>query len=180
MGMFIEWRSGWCATACPIHSVERLYGSTPLFTTDNAHCSSCEQYVSICPDATKQMTAALSRNISTERLAALLMMGGFVGFIWGWYQVPDYRAVIGLPIIISAYTWPLAGGLISLMLYLLIKKKLDTKQTQHLNRLFATASVACYYWYRIPSLFGMGIYPTDGVLIDLWHQYHFYFLSPHS
>jgi len=167
MGMFVEWRSGWCASACPIHSVERLYGSTPLFTTDNAHCSSCEQCVSVCPDATKQMTSALTRNIATERLAGLVMTGGFFGFIWGWYQVPDYRGVIDLSTIITAYTWPLVGGLISLFVYLIIKEMLNTKQTQFLNRLFATASVACYYWYRIPSLFGVGIYPTDGVLIDL-------------
>ena len=167
MGMFVEWRSGWCASACPIHSVERLYGSTPLFTTDNAHCSSCEQCVSVCPDATKQMTSALTRNIATERLAGLVMTGGFFGFIWGWYQVPDYRGVIDLSTIITAYTWQLVGGLISLFVYLIIKEMLNTKQTQFLNRLFATASVACYYWYRIPSLFGVGIYPTDGVLIDL-------------
>jgi len=167
MGAFIEWRSGWCASACPIHSVERLYGSTPLFTTDNAHCSSCEQCVSVCPDATKQMTSALTRNTPTERLAGLLMTGGFFGFIWGWYQVPDYREALDLYTVISAYTWPLACGFISLIVYLLIKKTLNTKQTQFLNRFFATASVACYYWYRIPSLFGVGIYPTDGVLIDL-------------
>jgi len=167
MGMFVEWRSGWCASACPIHSVERLYGSTPLFTTDNAHCSSCEQCVSVCPDATKQMTSALTRNITTERIAGLVMTGGFFGFIWGWYQVPDYRDAIDLSTIISAYAWPLACGSASLFVYLLIKEFLNTKQTQFLNRLFATASVACYYWYRIPSLFGVGIYPTDGVLIDL-------------
>jgi ferredoxin len=167
MGMFIEWRSGWCASACPIHSVERLYGSTPLFTTDNAHCSSCQQCVSVCPDATKQMTSAITRNIPTERLAGLLITGGFLGFIWGWYQVPDYRDEIDLTIVISAYSWPLVCGLISLAIYLLIKKQLNTKQTQWLNRAFATASVICYYWYRIPSLFGVGIYPTDGVLIDL-------------
>ncbi len=167
MGLFVEWRSGWCATACPIHSVERLYGSTPLFTTDNAHCSSCEQCVSVCPDATKQMTSALTRNITSERLAGLVMTGGFFGFIWGWYQVPDYRGAIDVNTVISAYTWPLACGLASLLVYLIIKEMLNTQQTQFLNRVFATASVACYYWYRIPSLFGVGIYPTDGVLIDL-------------
>ena len=167
MGTLVEWRSGWCASACPIHSVERLYGSTPLFTTDNAHCSSCEKCVSVCPDATKQMTSALTRNIPSEKLAGLIMTGGFFGFIFGWYQVPDYHGAIDIGIIISAYTWPLASGLASLLIYLLIKELLTTKQTQLLNRIFATASVACYYWYRIPSLFGVGIYPTDGVLIDL-------------
>lgn len=167
MGLLVEWRSGWCATACPIHSVERLYGATPLFTTDNAHCSSCEQCVSICPDATKQMTSALTRNIKTERLAGLLITGGFFGFIWGWYQVPDYQNEITLYTVVSAYLWPIGAGLLSLSAYLLIKTQLTTKQTQLLNRVFATASISCYYWYRIPSLFGVGIYPSDGVLINL-------------
>ena len=167
MGTFVEWRSGWCATACPIHSVERLYGSTPLFTTDNAHCASCEKCVSVCPDATKQMTASLTRNIPTERLAGILMTGGFLGFIWGWNQVPDYRHALDVNSIISAYAWPLLGGLASLTVYLAIKKHLNTKRCLLLNRFFAAAAVACYYWYRIPSLFGVGLYPNDGVLIDL-------------
>lgn len=167
MGIFVEWRSGWCASACPIHSVERLYGSTPIFTTDNAHCSSCEKCVSVCPDATKQMTAALTRNIPSERFASLLMTGGFLGFIWGWYQVPDHHGPLDFSSVILAYAWPFACGFASLLVYMFIRAELTTKQTLLLNRFFAASSVACYYWFRIPSLFGVGIYPSDGVLIDL-------------
>ena len=36
-----------------------------------------------------------------------------------------------------------------------------------LIRVFAAVTVACYYWYRIPMLFGFGLYPGDGMLIDL-------------
>ncbi|WOH37481.1 hypothetical protein RI844_19300 [Thalassotalea fonticola] len=166
MGFKYQWRSGWCASLCPIHSVERLYGSTPAFTTDNAHCSSCEKCTSVCPDSTKQMSAVVTRNISAEKLSGLVMTGGFVGYIWGWYHVPDYVQV-GFWQVFYAYAWPFGSGLISLAIYLLLRKQLAPSQIKEMNKVFATAAVICYYWYRLPSLIGMGLYPDDGVLINL-------------
>ncbi|WP_033077101.1 hypothetical protein [Thalassotalea sp. ND16A] len=52
-------------------------------------------------------------------------------------------------------------------LYLYLRKRLLKKQISLLDQGFATAAVICYYWYRIPSLLGVGLYPNDGVLIDL-------------
>ncbi len=167
MGMFFEWRSGWCATACPIHSVERMYGGTPLLTTDNAHCKSCQQCVSLCPDATQKMSINLTRNIAPERFAAKIMTGGFVGYIWGWCHVPDYTLPFSFEQVITTYAWPFIAGAFSLFIYLMIKSRLNNKQAQLLNQLFVVAAVSCYYWYRIPSLFGVGLFPNDGVLIDL-------------
>jgi len=174
MGIKYEWRSGWCASLCPIHSVERLYGSTPAFTTDNSHCSSCEKCTSLCPDSTSQMTASLTRNVATEKFAGIIMTGGFVGYIWGWYHVPDYQ-IVGLGQILNAYLWPFGSGIITLSLYLYLRKRRLKKQISLLNQGFATAAVICYYWYRIPSLLGIGLYPTDGVLIDLSSQLPIWF-----
>lgn len=167
MGSLFEWRSGWCGSLCPIHPVERLYGSTPLVTVENAHCESCEKCVSLCPDSTKQMTVAITRNVVSERFAGTLMIGGFFGFLFGWNQVPDYHGVLGLNEVFIAYAWPFAGGLVSLLTYLLLRRGLNKDQLQWLNRYFATAAVACYYWYRIPALLGVGLYPGDGMLVDL-------------
>jgi hypothetical protein len=36
-----------------------------------------------------------------------------------------------------------------------------------LVRIFAAMSVSCYYWYRVPALFGFGNYADDGLLVDL-------------
>lgn len=166
MGFKYQWRSGWCASLCPIHSVERLYGSTPAFTTDNAHCTTCEKCTSVCPDSTKQMTAVITRNISMEKLAGLVMTGGFVGYIWGWYHVPDYLQV-GFWQVFTAYAWPLGCGLISLTIYLSIRTQLAPAAIKEMNKVFATSAIICYYWYRLPSLIGMGLFPNDGVLINL-------------
>ena len=38
-----------------------------------------------------------------------------------------------------------------------------------LTSVFAAAAVACYYWYRLPGLFGFGLFPGDGMLVDLRH-----------
>jgi hypothetical protein len=32
---------------------------------------------------------------------------------------------------------------------------------------FGTAAITCYYWYRLPALFGYGLFPDDGVLLNL-------------
>jgi len=34
-------------------------------------------------------------------------------------------------------------------------------------KVFATAAVSTYYWYRIPALAGFGPYPGTGLLYDL-------------
>jgi hypothetical protein len=41
------------------------------------------------------------------------------------------------------------------------------QQQDFLLKLAADASVSCYYWFRIPALFGFLPDSTDGLLIDL-------------
>ncbi|MBK9511780.1 MAG: hypothetical protein IPO04_21245 [Cytophagaceae bacterium] len=36
-----------------------------------------------------------------------------------------------------------------------------------MTNIFAASAVSCYYWYRIPNLFGFGQFEKDGLLIDL-------------
>jgi hypothetical protein len=33
--------------------------------------------------------------------------------------------------------------------------------------IFSATAVSCYYWFRLPALFGFGIFPGDGMLVDL-------------
>jgi hypothetical protein len=163
-GSQFEWKSGWCSGVCPVHPVERLYGTAPAISPPNAHCTSCEQCVQPCPDSTPSLTPLTARDGTARRVAGLLMVGGFPGFIWGWFQVRDYAGSEGWNHVGTAYAFPLVAAAVTLAGYLLLRPRFGT---QWLGRVFATSAVACYYWYRLPMLFGFGPFPGDGMLIDL-------------
>jgi hypothetical protein len=166
-GRFFEWKSFWCSGLCPVHHVERLYGSRAVFTADNAHCGSCERCVLLCPDSTPAMNPLTGARSRTRRVTGTVMVGGFAGYVWGWFQVPDYSGAAGWSHLGAAYGWPFAGLAVSLLLFLGIRILLPKSEGEWLTRLFAWAAVTCYYWYRLPALFGYGLFPGDGMLVDL-------------
>lgn len=143
MGFAFETKSGWCSTMCPVHPVERLYGASPLLAVPNARCAPCVQCVAPCPDS---VAGAPTRT---------LIVGGFAGFVWGWFHVPD-GASFG-----ASYAWPLGAMAVTLAAYLALRR------VPRIDRVFAAAAVSTYYWYRLPALFGFGLFPGDGMLVDL-------------
>lgn len=166
LGFFYEWKSAWCSGLCPIHPVEKLYGENVLFTVPNVHCRSCQNCVVPCADSTPNMHPAVSDKTIFHTVSGLLIIGGLPGFIWGWFHVPD-AAAISWGNLWQVYQLPLFGGSISLCLYLIMSNLLEKKQERRLVKIFAAISVSCYYWYRIPALFGFGEHAHDGLLIDL-------------
>ncbi len=166
-GLMFEWKSGWCSGLCPVHPVEKLYGSKPAVTVPNAHCTACEQCVSPCLDSTPAITPLSVNRYTSRRLAGLLLVGGFPGFVWGWFQVADYAGGEGWSHLAEAYGWPFGGLAITLAAYAMLDRVVPDKQKGWLIRGFAAAAVACYYWYRLPALFGFGPIPGDGMLVDL-------------
>ena len=162
-----EWKSAWCSGLCPVHPVEKLYGMNPVIAPKNTHCSLCEQCVVPCPDSTRAINPLATRKSRLHQMAGAMIIGGFPGFIWGWFQVPDYHGTEGWMHLPEAYLWPLGGMLITLVLFLLLKQFLPKEKHLMLTRFFAFASVACYYWFRLPLLFGFGLFPGDGMLVDL-------------
>jgi len=174
MGSRFEWKSGWCSGVCPVHPVERLYGSAPAISPPNAHCTSCERCVSPCPDSTPELTPLSTSNGLPRTIAGLLMVGAFPGFIWGWFHVADYAPGEGWAHLGIAYAQPLAAGAVTLATFLLLRgrrngtrSEAESLKDERLVRAFATAAVACYYWYRLPMLFGFAPHPGDGMLINL-------------
>jgi len=165
LGSIFDWKSAWCAGACPVHPVERLYGSSPAILPSNAHCTECVQCSTPCPDSTGGKLDVDNRSRPLRSWTAILMAGVFPGFVWGWFQVPDYLPGEGLGHLGLAYGLPLGAGLATLVLYCLARRL--GSDSDRLTRIFAAAAVACYYWYRIPALGGFGPHPGDGMLVDL-------------
>lgn len=167
IGMKYSRKSGWCSALCPIHPVERLYGVSPIVTAENAHCHNCVKCWSPCPDSVSNSNPSVAKKNSLEKLMGLFFVGGFFGFIYGWYQVPDYEGAITINNVITAFAWPFGCGIVSLIAFLALVRSTPKNMELFWIKLFATAAISCYYWYRVPMLFGVGLFPGQGMLIDL-------------
>jgi len=176
-GSQYDWKSAWCSGLCPIHPVEKLYGRKSLFTLPNAHCKSCINCVSPCPDDTPSIHPLYNKKKkkTNQKIAETLMIGGFPGFIWGWFHVQDYYNSEGWNHLIFTYAYPLLAMTITLILFLIIKKTLTEKYEKTLINIFATVSISLYYWYRLPALIGFGLFQGDGMLIDLSQSLPYWF-----
>jgi hypothetical protein len=171
LSMVYEWRGAWCNALCPIHPAEKLYGVMPAISVPNARCDDCGKCYAPCPDSTRSISPVVTTPGRLEKGAGHIMAGGFVGFIWGWYQVPDYSTTIGGIEMVFAYAWPFGCALVTLVLYGWAWRTFYRPEARRrLIKMFATAAVCAYYWYRIPLLVGFGPHPGSGMLLDLHHE----------
>lgn len=167
MGFTFRGKSGWCNSLCPVHPVERLYGSRPALQVPNTQCAACLLCSSPCPEATPGAPRLLRTPGSPGRWAETLMIGGFPGFVSGWFLVPDFSGGVDLASVVRAYLFPWGGAAVSLALYEGLRRFLPLRGIPALSRIFGITAVAVYYGFRIPALFGFGRYPSDGLLVDV-------------
>ncbi len=167
MGFFYEWKSAWCSGLCPVHPVEKLYGGNVLATVPNAHCNQCMNCIVPCPDSTTNIHPASSSRTIYHKIGGLLIIGGLPGFIWGWFHVPDETKITTLSTLVAVYKMPLEGLMITLAIYIILSAIIRSKFERSLVSIFAASGVSCYYWYRVPALFGFGNFGNDGLLINL-------------
>lgn len=161
---FFEWKSAWCSGLCPIHPIEKLYGLKTKLKLPNAHCKACNKCVTPCPDSTPKIHPLSVKKNNYHRIAGMLTIGAFPGFVWGWFQVPDYYETVNMENLLNVYKLPFYGLFASLLIYLILSRVFKKNV---LMAIFSTVAISCYYWYRIPALLGFGLFPGDGMLIDL-------------
>jgi len=166
-GLFYEWKSVWCSGLCPVHPVEKLYGGNVLMAVPNAHCTNCMNCVVPCPDSTVTTHPVSSGKTIYQKLSMFLITGGLPGFIWGWFQVHDEQNGGLNNLFAVVYKMPLIGLAFTLAVFLISYTFINRKFEKKLVNFFAAAGVSCYYWYRIPGLFGFGKSGTEGLLINL-------------
>lgn len=164
-GFLFDGKSGWCSGLCPVHAVEQLYGTRPIATFANAHCVRCVRCTPVCPDSTPAM-GPLNPGLSRlQRRLGLLIVGGFPGLVWGWYQVPAGGAASDLESWAVAYATTWGAMVVSLALYLPVWSLTPPEARARVERLFAGAAVSIYYWYKLPAL--LGIAGSGTALLDL-------------
>lgn len=168
-GSILNSKSAWCSGLCPVHPVEKLYGMRNRFSFSNAHCESCCKCVAQCPDANAHAKPFPIQTTRCHRLAGLLMVGGFPGYVWGWFHVPDTSGIPTMGQVLTCYGLPLLGLVVSCAIFLLARCFF---RAASLHAIFSATAVSFYYWYRLPALFGFGLFPQDGILIDLTSILH--------
>jgi hypothetical protein len=166
-GSLYEWKSAWCSGLCPVYPVEVLYGTRPALTMPNAHCTSCQRCTGVCPDSTPAMHPLTARTSWGHALVGTIIVGGFPGFVWGWYQVPTRSPAPLWSHAMESYGMALGGLAATLVLFIILRSWIDRGRLDVLVRLFAAAAVSIYYWYRLPALIGFPTFPGEGVLVDL-------------
>lgn len=167
MGTVFEWKSGWCSALCPVHPVERLYGQQALYVPPNAHCEACQRCVSPCPDSTPAIHPISGSRVWIRQMGGTVLVGGFAGYIIGWFFVPDWAGAEGWHHLGQAYAVPFLGLGISLFVFLALRMALPRRARHVLVLAFAAAAISAYYWFRLPMLFGFAPHPGDGMLVDL-------------
>ncbi len=165
-GLFFERKSAWCSGICPVHPVEKLYGSKPVARMMNAHCLDCIRCSVPCPDSINNSRPFLQDQSGLTLLTEFLLVGAFPGYIWGWFHTPDYTGQEGWQHLGLVYGLPAFSGALSALLYAILRYSL-TKYRTLLIRFFAASAVSCYYWFRLPLLFGFNHQDTHSRLIDL-------------
>jgi hypothetical protein len=164
MGYLFEWKSAWCSGLCPVHPVEKLYGINNRLSLQNAHCNMCYKCVTPCPDTSFGTNPMSSSKTIYHRISGFLMVAAFPGFVWGWFQNQDYPGITDIGQLIEIYKMPLIGIVATSILYFILNKFMKKNL---IISIFSASAVSCYYWFRLPALFGFGIFPGDGMLIDL-------------
>lgn len=167
LSFIYEWKSAWCSGLCPVHPVEKLYGGNTIASIPNAHCSQCMNCVIPCPDSTPNIHPQASVKTVYNKWSGLLIIGGLPGFIWGWFHVPDEAGITSISGALAVYKMPLLGMAVTLAVYEVLTYIIPVKYETKCISLFAAAGVSCYYWYRIPALFGFGTMGNDGLLVNL-------------
>lgn len=166
-GVFFERKSGWCSGLCPVHQVEKFYGTGVAFTAANVHCGTCVKCSRPCPDSTTNISAKGRQTSILSRLNEYLLVGAFPGFVWGWFQVPDFTGAAGWANISTIYFYPILGAIVTVFSYSILKLVVKKENENLIINVFAASAVSFYYWFRLPQLFGFSNLDTNGTLIDL-------------
>jgi hypothetical protein len=65
----------------------------------------------------------------------------------------------------TVYSMPLMGAIITLLLFMILKRELTARGQKNLILFFTASAISCYYYYRVPAVLGMtdnaGVFGID-------------------
>lgn len=160
LGASFEGKSGWCGSACPVYSVERLLGRMPLCSVPNTRCDSCVDCCDPCPES-----GAVRRDQGGEEGVDQVVLGVAPGFVWGWFHIPTAAIEGGLATLPEVYLWCLGPALVSYLGFLAWQRIGEPESREWRERVFAFLAVALFYFFQVPAMLGFS--GSRGVFLDL-------------
>lgn len=154
LGLIFDWKAAWCSGLCPVHPVELLYGARPVVTVPNMQCRTCTNCVVPCRDSKKGGTPLEATRQKYGRWAALIFIGCFPGFVFGWFTVSLSPSMSFATAIFESYFWPYAAAAVTLIIFLMLTKRAGNRNNL-LVRLYAAVAVSIYYWFKLPVMLGL-------------------------
>jgi len=156
-GMVFDAKSGFCASICPVLPVERLYGQSPLFNVNHAHCSVCTACVRDCIDINERRSienvaspgGIRSRDDARPVQIHLTPMGAFAlsfpGFILGFFTVDTGASTLLI------YGWMAAFAALSYAIFAAAYSIGPTPARWALT-ISGALAFSVYYWFTVPKI----------------------------
>lgn len=146
-GVLFGGKSGWCASFCPMLTVERVYGSSPFVVARHAHCRPCVGCVRACQDA--QPTAVLKslQRDSRGSTSQVAVAGALPWLCIGFFIQPTNAGTIGGVVLHAA--WLPALVALGAALSLAVRRWARVK-AYRVVAVNAAAALQIYYWCGLP------------------------------
>lgn len=123
MGFAMPWKSGWCASLCPIYPVEKFYGAAPVISPLQdgrclrealaPKCYSCGSHCLDVPAEDGRYWRAMRDASAGLRRWRRFFIGSFPGFVLGYLLIWHYGGPLHLSLLVGAAVY---GSFLALML----------------------------------------------------------------
>ncbi len=158
MGFLMPWKSGWCATICPVYPVEKLYGAAPPITIHDKRCATlagskscfrCSLNCADIPASDVNYWNAMQNVPAKNSVHAIrnFFIGSFPGFVLGYVLIWAYAHITKptLSDILFVYAVILAMMLVSFSLYRFFTSKATTGSSARSTVIALLIALNIYY-----------------------------------
>ena len=161
-GIIFEGKAGWCGTFCPMSSIEKIWGHTPLLNNRNAFCNDCVGCQKNCMDFLPR--AAFMSDVYDDnniyRKSRILFLAIFLGFLFAIFSSNIFNAALDTAFFNNLFIY----CIISLSLYHLARAYLPIS-SYRLTSLYTFSSFGIFYYFMTPH-----ILENINVFIDAFNQ----------
>jgi hypothetical protein len=147
-GLLFDGKSGWCASFCPMLTIERFYGSNALLVLPHAHCKPCLGCVRNCRDVQPAASLIDLHQGARESSLQLAVAGALPWLCVAFFGQPAMaQATIGAVLLHTAgiLLFVALGSGLSLA-----SRRLTHLRPYQLVIFHVVAALQLYYWFSIP------------------------------